>query len=398
MRKFWLVAGHEYRNMTRRRSFLLSTLGLPLLIVAVTAISILIATGAGESVVLGYVDHAGVIAEATGATDQGGEVLFRGFADEASARASLEAGALQAYYVLPADYRQMGQVQMYYGRNTPNERTRQRFDAFLRTNLVADQPEAVQHRVTDGINLTLRSADGRREVNENGWVNILLPFVAGMFFAFATMMAAGYLLQAVTTEKENRTVEVMATSLSPLELVGGKAVGLMAVALTQLLVWVAALVVGLVIGAQFWPEVAAVKVPWGLLGVTALFFLPAYALVAGMMVAIGGMVTEARQGQQISGITNMLFMIPLFLTVLIFSQPDSPLIVALTLFPTTSFLTILMRWGVTVVPVWQLAVSWVLLVASAGLSVWAAARIFRTGMLRYGQPLDLRAAWAAMRG
>ena len=261
---------------------------------------------------------------------------------------------------------------------------------------MADQPAAVRQRVDAGIELTLRSADSRREVNEKGWVNILLPFVAGMFFTFATMIAAGYLLQAVTTEKENRTVEVMATSLSPVDLVGGKAVGLMAVALTQFLAWVAALVVGLVIAAHFWPEVAAVRVPWGLLGVTALFFLPAYALVAGMMVAIGGMVTEAQQGQQISGITNMLFMIPLFLIVLIFSQPDSPLIVALTLFPTTSFLTILMRWGVTVVPVWQLAVSWVLLVASAGLSVWAAARIFRIGMLRYGQPLDLRAAWAAV--
>jgi len=72
--------------------------------------------------------------------------------------------------------------------------------------------------------------------------------------------------------------------------------------------------------------------------------------------------------------------------------------VALTIFPTTAFLMIVMRWGATVVPVWQLAASWVLLVATAGLSVWAAARIFRIGMLRYGQPLDLRAAWRAVRG
>ncbi len=398
MRKFWLVARHEYRNMTRRRSFLWSTMGLPLLIGAIMAVGILIATGTGPAAALGYVDHAGVISAGAGAADQGGAVALRAFEDEASARASLEAGALQAYYVLPADYRQTGQVQLYYGKNAPNNDAHSQLDALLRANLLAGQPEAVQRRIDDGINLTLRSADGRREVNESGFINILLPFVAGMFFSFATMTAAGYLLQAVTTEKENRTVEVMATSLSPLQLVGGKALGLMAVALTQLLVWVAALAVGLVIAAQFWPEVRAVQAPWGLLGVTALYFLPAYALVAGLMVAIGGMVTETRQGQQISGIVNLLFVMPFFLTALIFSQPDSPLIVALTLFPTTSFLTILMRWGATVVPVWQLAVSWVLLVASAGLSVWAAARIFRTGMLRYGQPLNLAAAWAAVRG
>jgi len=396
MRKFWLVARHEYRHMTRRRSFIWSTLGLPLLIAAVTAVSILISTGTGQAVTLGYVDHAGIIAEAAVA-NQRGAVTLRAFKDEAAARASLEAGALQAYYVLPADYRQTGQVQLVYGKDAPKDDARQAFDAFLRANLLAGQPEAVQHRVTGGIDLTLRSADGRREFTESGFINILLPFAAGMFFSFATMMAAGYLLQAVTTEKENRTVEIMVTSLSPMQLVGGKAVGLMTVALTQLLVWVAALALGLVIGAQFWPEVAAVQIPWSLLGVTALFFLPAYALVAGVMVAIGGIVTEIRQGQQISGIVNLLFVMPFFLTELIFSQPDSPLIVAFKLFPTTSFITILMRWGATVVPVWQLTVSWVLLVASAGLSVWAAARIFRTGMLRYGQQLDLRAVWAAVR-
>ena len=126
MRKFWLVAGHEYRNMTRRRSFIWSTIGLPLLIAAATALSVLITTGAGKAIVLGYVDHAGVIANPVSAAEQGGDVQFRGFADEASAQASLEAGAIDAYYVLPADYRQTGQVQMYYDRNTPNERTRQR--------------------------------------------------------------------------------------------------------------------------------------------------------------------------------------------------------------------------------------------------------------------------------
>jgi len=393
MRKFWLVAGDEYRNMTRQRSFIWSTVGLPLLIAAITVIGTLIATGAGQAITLGYVDQAGVILTVAATEEE--DVRFRGFADQATARASLEAGEIQAYYVLPADYRQTGQAQMVYDRNTPTERNRQRFDAFLRTNLAADQPPAVRDRITDGVNLILRSADGRRELTEDGWMNIVLPFIAGMFFTFATMMAAGYLLQAVTTEKENRTVEVMATSLSPLDLVGGKAVGLMAVALTQLLIWIAALVVGLVIAARFWPEVAAVRVPWGLLGVTALSFLPTYALVAGVMVAIGGMVTETQQGQQISGIANLLFLVPLFLIPLIFSQPDSPLMVALTIFPTTAFLMIVMRWGATVVPVWQLAVSWVLLVATAGLSVWAAARIFRIGMLRYGQPLDLRAAWRA---
>jgi ABC-2 type transport system permease protein len=82
-------------------------------------------------------------------------------------------------------------------------------------------------------------------------------------------------------------------------------------------------------------------------------------------------------------------MVPFFFIVLIFTNPDSPILVALTLFPTTSMMTIAMRWGVTTIPAWQLGLSFVLLVAAAVGSVWLAARVFRSGMLRYGQPISL---------
>jgi ABC-2 type transport system permease protein len=68
------------------------------------------------------------------------------------------------------------------------------------------------------------------------------------------------------------------------------------------------------------------------------------------------------------------------------------------LFPTSAFLTISLRWGLGTVPLWQIGVSWVLLVATTIFMVWAAARVFRTGMLRYGQPLNLKAAVAVIRG
>jgi hypothetical protein len=59
----------------------------------------------------------------------------------------------------------------------------------------------------------------------------LLPFVAAFLFVFAVIGSAGYLLQVVADEKENRTMEIMVTSVTPLELIGGKALGLMAVTL-----------------------------------------------------------------------------------------------------------------------------------------------------------------------
>jgi ABC-2 type transport system permease protein len=398
MREFWLVAKHEYLKMIRRRAFWLGTLGVPLLIVVIMAVSIAVAVGGGDKKPLGYVDYAGILT--AGITPEAGRreiTEMRAFPDEATATAALEAGEIQAFYVVPADYFRSLQIVLYYWDDPPGEIVRGDFDDFMLANLSAGLPDDARRRVLGGINLTVRSADGRRETGGMDVVNLFMPFVAGMFFVFTVMASAGYLLQAVTDEKENRTVEIMVTSLTPEQLIGGKAAGLIAVALSQFFVWTLAVVVGLVVGAQFLELLQAIRVPWTFLVVMALYFLPAFCLVAGMMTAIGSMVTERQQGQQIAGVINMLFVLPFFFTGVAFFNPDSPILVVMTLFPTTAFITVALRWGMTVVPAWQLIASWVLLVATAGLSVWASARIFRVGMLRYGQRISLRAAFQILR-
>jgi ABC-2 type transport system permease protein len=200
----------------------------------------------------------------------------------------------------------------------------------------------------------------------------------------------------VTTEKENRTMELMITALSPEQLMVGKAAGLMAVALTQLGVWTLTGAVAVWLATRGLEIVRLGQVPWSAVGVIAAFFFPGYALVGGVMAAIGSMVTEQRQGQQIAAILNLVFMAPFFLVALIMAQPNSPLMVAMTLFPPTAFLTVVLRWSISIVPWWQLVASWILLVGAAAASLWASARILRAGMLRYGQRLSLKAALQAV--
>lgn len=389
MAKTWLVARAEYLDQVRRRSFLVATLAVPLLIVGIMVVSIIIAVrNEQDARPLGYVDQAGLLA--LGLAQAEGEAPLQAFAAEPAARSALEAGQIQGYYVLPAGYRQGDPTRLYYWDEPPSGDAQGQFDRLLRLNLLAGQPEAVQKRLLAGVSLTLRSADGRRESSEDDFLNFFVPFFVGLFFVFIVMGTAGYMLRAMTTEKENRTVEVVFTSLSPGQLVGGKAMGLMAVALTQIALWLFALLVALLVAARYADWVRSIQVPWAFLGIILLYFLPTYALVTGMMTALGSMVTDLQQGQQIAGLVNMLFVLPFFFIIFIFTNPDSPFLVGLTLFPTTAFITIAMRWGVTSIPIWQLALSWVLLVGSAALSVFVAARVFRVGMLRYGQAIHLR--------
>ena len=104
MRKFWLVAKHEYLKTIRRRAFWLGTLGVPLLIIVVMAASIAVAVGGGDERPLGYVDHAGILtAGVYPDVGEGNEFTeMRAFPDEAAATAVLESGEIQAFCVVPA--------------------------------------------------------------------------------------------------------------------------------------------------------------------------------------------------------------------------------------------------------------------------------------------------------
>ncbi|HLF26288.1 MAG TPA: ABC transporter permease [Anaerolineae bacterium] len=399
MHRLWLVAKHEYLKIARRRSFVLATLGIPLFLVAIMAISIVTALGSRDERPLGYVDHSGLLA--AGIQPQPREdrprAELRAFLDEAAAQAALEAESIQAFVVVPEDYLESRAVELFYWEQSPDDSIESDFAAFVRANLAADLPPPARTRVLEGTEITLRSADGSRELRSDEFGNFLLPMLVGLLFTFAVFSSAGYLLQAMTAEKENRTMEIMITSLTPEQLIAGKALGLIAVALTQLLIWAAAAGATLAVGSPYIEFLQTLEAPGSFLLVSLAFFFPAYVLIAAMMIAVGGVVTETQQGQQIAGLLNLLFTLPYFFIVLIFSTPDSPLLVALTLFPTTSFITITLRWGSTLIPDWQLILAWVLLVASAGLSLAAAARIMRLGMLRYGQRLELRSVIQAVR-
>jgi ABC-2 type transport system permease protein len=401
MHNFWLVAKHEYRTTVGRRGFLIATLAVPLGIAALVALSVFVFEVMGQdNSPVGYVDHSGILDASRHADleDADERIEVRAYPDEASARAALERGEIQAFWVIPADYPQTLNTDLYYQESPPSNDVWVDFDDFVRINLIATFPADVQQRLFEGPDITVHDTVSNREFSESSMINIILPFVATFFFFFATMMGAGYMLGVVANEKENRTMEVMLTSVTPGQLIGGKTLGLLAATLTQLAIYAVAAVVGLVLAGQYVPELQQVVVPWDYLAVMVLFFLPAYALLAGIMVAIGAVVTELQQGQQIAGILNLFFMLPVFLLPVLFENPNHPLMIFFTLFPITSFLTVSLRWGLGTVPLWQIGVGWVLLVAAAILMIWAAARVFRAGMLRYGQPLDFKAAAAAIRG
>jgi ABC-2 type transport system permease protein len=213
----------------------------------------------------------------------------------------------------------------------------------------------------------------------------------GFALLFLLLMNASYLMQAVVEEKENRTMEVLMTSVSSMQLITGKVLGIVAVGLTQLASWVLFGLITVVVarsaGVEWFQDLS---LDWELILAAFALGLPAYLFTAALMTAIGAITTSAQESQATGSIFFILHVVPLYLAGLLISSPNAVLPTVFSFLPFTALLTVILRNIFASVPLWQVAVSFALQILYAIAALWLASRAFRMGMLRYGQRLDWR--------
>jgi len=391
--KFWFVARHEYRKHVFQKRFLLAIFSVPLLL-AVSFLAGFIAVALefnGDPV--GYVDQAGVLADPLPIPEElGGEntVDLIAFSDQAAANRALEAEEIQAYYLLPPDYLETREVELVYF-DEPGQNAEENFFDFLQVNVSAGLPERVQTLILDGYGVTVRSVDGTREFSESQVLNLILPMVFGFLFTFVLTSGSGYLSNAVTEEKENRTIEILSTSMSANQFILGKVLGIVMVIFTQIFSWLVFFV------AAFYGAKAAFDAEWidaaridlNMILVLMLVFVPAFFFYAGIALTISSTVTESSEGQQAVGLISMPVGFSYWFAFLIISNPNSPFSVGLSLFPFTAPTLMPMRLAFSTVPGNQLAICVGVLTVGAVFTVWLAARAYEIGMMQYGKRIRL---------
>jgi ABC-2 type transport system permease protein len=398
MSKFWRIAWQEYSRHVFRRRFLFALFSFPALLLLMVGLIFVVVSMQSSSTPIGYVDNSGVLANAIPQPrvkfpDRMTPMLA--YAEKASAQADLDAGKLQAYFIISKDYLQTGLADEVY-KTEPKGMAVQQFNAFLTSNLMASQPPEIANRIIKGTKLIVQSADNSRGTTEDRILNVIMPIIAAILFIIAMSTTSGYLMQAVVEEKENRTMEIMVTSVSPNQLMSGKTLADIAVGFTQLLVWALFIAIALVIGKNYIPQMSNVKFSGETIALLAAVMIPAFIMVSGLMAAVGATVSEASEGQQFVGLFSIPLWLPFFLFSTLLQDPNSPLAIMLSFFLTAP-VTIALRVGLGSVPTWQLITSVIILVLSAIGAVWLAGRAFRLGMLRYGQRLRWKEVFSRQR-
>ncbi len=392
MKKFWLVFAYEYKRQVLRKRFIFAILSMPLMVLFVVGVGYLSVTMNNNPLPVGYIDPYNLLSTANQVPDEPSsaveQVKVISFDNEAAAKEALNKGELQAYFVISANYMSNGEVTMVNNDKVGGNASSS-FGNFLKYNIASGLPSTTVTRLIDGNNLLIRSQDGKREMGAGNWINILLPLLSGVLFFIAVNITGGYLLQAVVEEKENRTMEILVTSVSPTQLMGGKITGDLMVGLTELFVWILFAIIGLLIAPRFLPIDQKITIEPSFLLLLLASFLPAFIVTAGLMGTIGSMATESREAQQIAGLFTLPMIVPFWFITSIMSTPNGPLAVGLSLFPLTAPISLPMRAIFTDIPAWQIVVSIGLLWALAIFSLRLAGRVFRMGMLQYGKSLSL---------
>lgn len=213
----------------------------------------------------------------------------------------------------------------------------------------------------------------------------MLPMAFMMLLWIAAFTSGNYLLTTTIEEKSTRVMELLLSAVSPMQLMTGKIIGQALVGLTILAIYGG---LGLAAANQFnvLSLVPTDKLPW-----LVIYFVMAYFLIGAMMAAIGSAVNELREAQSLMGVVMIVLMIPLFLWSMIIRQPNSTFAVVASMIPPMTPFVMILRLAQTSepIPVWQIVLATAIGFAAVVVAIWAAAKIFRVGVLMYGKPPTL---------
>jgi ABC-2 type transport system permease protein len=411
--KTWKVLRYELISTLSRRSFLVVAFILPLasslLFVGVAAlnrsspetltsvIGTLPQQGGVSQEAEGYVDLSGLVQTIPETVPPGSLVAF---ADEAAARQALAQEQISAFYIIPADYLQRGEL--IYIR--PDFNPLSAFDQaglmrwVLRVNLLGGDWQ-LANQATNPLQLEVTLLDaGASDRDQNNPLTFFLPYAVTLLYYVLILMSSSLLLNSVTKEKENRVLEILMSSASPRQLLTGKITGLGIASLIQAVIWVGTSFVILRLAGRSFDIPQAFQLPLSFLVWGVIFFVLGYAVYASLMASVGALAPNLREASQATFIVIIPMVIPLMMISIIINDPNGTLATILSLFPLTAPVTMMTRLAAINVPLWQTALSAILLGVTAVWIVRTVANMFRAQTLLSGLPFSPKRLFQALSG
>ncbi len=435
MNKISLVARREFLTRVQKKTFLLTTIGLPLIIFGFYAMMIYFSVSSGTNTKIAVADNANIF---NGSLENTDEVTFSFLQNEtkASLEEKVTGKEYKGYIFIPADTKpllndsiklvstdKIGLIARGKIQDIINKRLEQA--RLLSLHISKEQLDSARN--DNSVSFATISGNNDSEIKEA--VSMAVGYASGFLIYIILFIYGAMVMRGVMEEKVSRIAEVIISSVKPFQLMMGKIFGIGAVGLVQFIIWMI-----IVFGLQFviallFPNVlhqmqgqpiqpasmqaaeamqtasadptflqGLAQVNWMMIiGCFIFYFLGGYLLYSSLFAAVGSAVNEDPQDAQ----SLMLpITMPIIFGIVIMTKavndPSSGIAVFGSLFPLTSPIVMMARIAHGVpdaVPYWQLILSMLLLVGGFLGTTWLAAKIYRTGILMYGKKITWKEMW-----
>ncbi len=431
MSKIGIIIQREFNQRVRKKSFIITTILTPILMIGLIAAPILIAmAGSSDEKTIVVVDESGVIA---GRLQDGGKLRFRKTDKSAEELRRNREENVFGYLAVGKDIvTNPSDITLYSYEPSTMEVERNiasqvediieniRLQAYNIENL----PQIMADVRADVSLSTYRIDEEGQDKASSSVLSYGVAYVFGFLIYLFVFIYGGMVMQGVVEEKSSKVLELMVSSVKPFQLMLGKILGIAAVALTQFFIWMVLLFVfGTVLGSLVMPDPdtlreAAQGATMGmdvsgmtgnlnpetmeiirnvtdlsylakLFGGFVIFFIGGYLLYAAMFAAVGSAVDNVADTQQLQLPISMPLILSIIVLINAMNDPNGKLAFWFSLIPFTSPIIMMARipYGV---PFWQLAVSVLLLYGSFVGMVWVAGKIYRVGIFMYGKKPTLK--------
>ncbi len=411
--KMFKIIKREYLERVRRKSFLIGTILGPILMAAmIFAPALIMRFSPAKQASIAVIDQTGKLynglEEALTDTLDSGEPMFRlrevkvppGGLDEAkkTLNIEIESGALDAYIILPEDIVESNKAS-FYGKKLGDLRTIERIKNEINNSVISDRlakegldAKIVRDMVKNVKFDTIMLKEGGKEREGSMDLMFMSTFIFVMLLYMTILMWGIAVERSIIEEKNNRVIEVMLSSVRPIDLLFGKIFGVGAVGLTQYAIWAVVSVIMVLYGLSMGGPVAEVVSSFslGTLVYFIIYYLLGFLFYSCLFAGIGSVCNSDQEAQQMQSPIVLCLVFTILVPMMVIQNPDSTFATVISLIPVFTPIVMFMRITVLMPPLWQIALSIIIMIGAIYLAGFFSAKIFRVGILMYGKRPDAR--------
>jgi ABC-2 type transport system permease protein len=345
----------------------------------------------------GYVDPAGLVKEMPPDIPSSWLTSFR---DETAAQKALEAGKLDGYYLIPADYVETGDVTYVTLEHNPIDDNVDigAIEWVLLYNIFGDDADLAA-TVWNPVNSQPRHlASAESEEERGGVLNELLPNIMTLLLYMVILISASVLVQAVTDEKKNRVLEVVMSSISTNNLISGKILGVAFLGLLMMGAWVGLMYGVYRFGGRPLNIPISFEFPTQLLVWAGVFGFTGYMMYGSLMAGLGAMAPDIKDARGATMLIMSPFILAYMFMIVIIENPNGIVSLILSYFPLTSPIIMITRMTSTDLPLWEPILALLLQLIAIVAIMRMVARLFRAKIMLSGQPFTVKSFFGVLFG